>query len=144
MSTNGVEAFDTTLQKTNAWLNELMEDLAWDNRHWAYLALRTGLHALRDHLTIEEATDLGAQLPMLIRGLYYEGWTLTGKPVKERRKEDFLKHVRDAFRNDERINPEHVMRAVFRLLSNRVSAGEISDVRHLLPAAVRHLWPPTP
>jgi uncharacterized protein (DUF2267 family) len=30
------------------------------------------LHALRDRLTVEEASDLAAQLPMLIRGLYYE------------------------------------------------------------------------
>ena len=142
MSTMHVEAFDTTLQKTNAWLNELMEDLAWqDNRHWAYLALRTGLHILRDHLTVEEATDLGAQLPMLIRGFYYEGWTLTGKPIKERNKEDFLDHIRQAFRHDERINPEQVIRAVFRLLSRRVTEGEISDVKQLLPASLRKLWP---
>jgi uncharacterized protein (DUF2267 family) len=142
MSTMSIEAFDTTLQKTHAWLNELMEDLAWqDNRHWAYLALRTGLHTLRDHLTVEEATDLGAQLPMLIRGFYYEGWTLSGKPVKERRKEDFLEHMRQAFRHDEQIDAEQVMRAVFRLLARRVSAGEISDVKQLLPAALRKLWP---
>jgi uncharacterized protein (DUF2267 family) len=141
MSTNGVEAFDTTLQKTNAWLNELMEDLAWDNRHWAYLALRTGLHTLRDQLTIEEATDLGAQLPTLVRGCHSEGRMLTGKPVRERHKEEFLNHVREAFRNDKRSDPEQVIRAVFGLLSRRVSAGEISDVKQLFPAALRHVWP---
>jgi len=142
MSTTGIEAFDTTLQKTNAWLNDLMEDLAWqDNRHGAYLALRTGLHTLRDHLTVEEATDLGAQLPMLIRGFYYEGWTLTGKPVKERHKEEFLDHIRQAFKNDDSVDEEQVMRAVLRLLARRVSAGEISDVKQSLPAALRKLWP---
>jgi len=143
MSTTGVDAFDTTLQKTYTWLHELMEDLAWDSRHWAYLALRTGLHTLRDHLTIEEATDLGAQLPMLIRGFYYEGWTLTGKPVRERHKEDVLNHIREAFRHDERIHPEQVIRAVFRLLARHITAGEISDVKQSLPAALRHLWPAT-
>jgi uncharacterized protein (DUF2267 family) len=142
MSTTGLEIFDTTLQKTHTWLNEIMDELGWeDNRHWAYLALRTVLHGLRDHLPIEEATDLGAQLPMLIRGFYYEGWTLTGKPVKERHKEDFLAHIKQAFRNDERIDPEKVARAVFRLLSRRVTSGEIADVKHLLPPALRELWP---
>jgi len=85
--------------------------------------------------------DLGAQLPMLIRGFYYEGWTLTGKPVKERHKEEFLAHITQAFRNDERIDPEEVVRAVFRVLSRRITEGEISDVKHLLPAALRELWP---
>ena len=142
MSATGLEALDTTVQKTHAWLNEVMTELGWeDNPHWAYLALRTVLHTLRDHLTVEEATHLGAQLPMLIRGLYYDGWTLTGKPVKERRKEDFLAHIRDAFREDERIDSEKVVRAVFKVLSQRVTEGEISDVKHLLPAALRKLWP---
>jgi uncharacterized protein (DUF2267 family) len=119
-----------------------MTELGWeDNRHRAYLALRTVLHTLRDHLTVEEAMHLGAQLPMLVRGFYYEGWTLTGKPVKERRKEEFLSHIRQAFRNDEWIDPEAVVRAVFRVLSRRITAGEISDVTHLLPAALRELWP---
>lgn len=142
MSTAGLEVFDTTLQKTHSWLNEVMAELGWeDNRHWAYLALRTVLHTLRDHLTVEEAVHLGAQLPLLIRGFYYEGWTLTGKPVKERHKEEFLAHIKQAFRNDERINPEQVARGVLRVLSRRVTAGEIADVKHLLPAALRELWP---
>lgn len=85
--------------------------------------------------------DLGAQLPMLIRGFYYEGWTLTGKPVRERHKEEFLAHITQAFRNDERIDPEQVIRAVFRVLSQRVTAGEISDVKNQLPTALGELWP---
>ena len=142
MSTTGVAVFDTTLQKTHLWPNELMADLGWeDNRHWAYLALRTVLHTLRDHLTVEEAVHLGAQLPMLIRGFYYDGWTLTGTPVKARRKAEVLAPITQAFRHDERIDPEQVVRAVFRVLSQRITAGEIADVTHLLPAALRELWP---
>jgi len=99
------------------------------------------LHTLRDHLTVEEAMHLGAQMPMLIRGFYYEGWTLTGKPVKERRKEEFLAHIKQAFRDDERIDPEKVVRTVFRVLSRRITEGEIADVKHQLPAALRELWP---
>jgi uncharacterized protein (DUF2267 family) len=69
------------MQKTQIWLKDLMSQLDWEDRpHKAYLALRTVLHALRDRLTVEEAVQLGAQLPMLVRGFYYEGWTLKGKP----------------------------------------------------------------
>jgi uncharacterized protein (DUF2267 family) len=75
MSTTGLEIFDTTLQKTHVWLNDVMHKLGWqDERPRAYLALRTVLHALRDRLPVEEATHLGAQLPMLIRGFYYENY----------------------------------------------------------------------
>jgi uncharacterized protein (DUF2267 family) len=60
---------------------------------------------------------LGAQLPMLIRGFYYEGWHPAGTPTKERRKEDFLEHIAAAFRGDPDIDPEQVARAVFEVLA---------------------------
>jgi uncharacterized protein (DUF2267 family) len=136
-----IETFSNTLQKTHQWLRELMLDLEWQDEHKAYLALRSVLHALRDRLTVEEASQLGAQLPMLVRGFYYEGWDPTGKPVKERHQEQFLGHIREHFRNDERVVPEKLVRAVFRLLSNHISGGEIKDVKHTLPAELRSLWP---
>jgi uncharacterized protein (DUF2267 family) len=71
MSTTGLDVFDTTVQKTNNWLNDLMQVLRWPDKHKVYLALRTTLHALRDRLTVEEVAHLGAQLPMLIRGFRY-------------------------------------------------------------------------
>ncbi len=142
MSITGLEVFDTTLQKTHLWLKEIVTELEWQhNPSWAYLALRTVLHALRDHLTIEEATDLGAQLPMLIRGFYYEGWTLTGKPIKDRHADEFFVQIAQAFREDARIDPEKVARAVFRVLSRHITAGELGDVIQNLPAPLRALWP---
>jgi uncharacterized protein (DUF2267 family) len=143
MSTTGLEVFDTTLQKTHGWLNDVMHEMGWkDERHRAYQALRAVLHALRDRLTVEEAMDLGAQLPLLIRGFYYEGWKLTDKPLKERHREEFLAHIKQAFRNDERMDPEQITRGVFRVLARRISEGEIADIKHLLPAELRELWAP--
>jgi uncharacterized protein (DUF2267 family) len=107
------------------------------------LALRSVLHALRDRLTLEEAVQLGAQLPMLIRGLYYEGWTLKGKPHKERHEQVFYDHIKKAFKADAALNPEQVVRAVFRVLVRHTSAGEIEDVKHILPKALQELWPTT-
>lgn len=136
------DLFDGTLQKTQIWLNELMEELEWHGKpEKTYYALRTVLHALRDRLTIEEAVQLGAQLPMLVRGFYYEGWTLKGKPHKERHKEDFLDHVKSAFKNDVTVRPESIVRAVFRVLELHTSDGEIEEVKNSLPKAIRELWP---
>ena len=134
--------FDGTRQKTQLWLNDIMDELDWqDHPHKAYLALRTVLHALRDRLTVEEAVQLGAQLPMLVRGFYYEGWTLRGKPRKERHKEDFLAHIKEAFKDDFTSRPESIARAVFKTLVRHTSQGEIDDVKHSLPKALHELWP---
>ena len=136
------DAFDGTLQKTHVWLNDIMKELDWhENPNKAYLALRTVLHTLRDRLTIEEAVQLGAQLPMLVRGFYYEGWTLKGKPGKQRHKEDFLAPIKEAFKEDFISRPESIARAVFKTLARHTSEGEIEDVKHSLPKALQELWP---
>ena len=141
MTITSIDVFETTLHKTNRWLKELMEELDWQDQHAAYLAMRATLHALRDRLTVEEVAQLGAQLPMLIRGLYYEGWDPTGKPVRERRVEGFLVWIAQHFPDRALVDPEVIARAVFRTLARRVSEGEIEDVKHVLPAGIRELWP---
>jgi uncharacterized protein (DUF2267 family) len=142
MSSDIRELFDASMQKSQVWLNDLMSELEWDDKpQKTYLALRTALHALRDRLTVEEAVHLGAQLPTLIRGFYYEGWKPTRKPVKERHKSDFLDHIAAVFRNDDTVDPEKVMRAVFKVLTRHISEGEIEDVKHLLPKSLQELWP---
>ena len=141
MSMTGLEVFDTTVHKTNSWLKEVMQEIHREDRRKAYLALRATLHALRDRLTVEEVAQLGAQLPMLIRGFYYEGWDPTRKPVKLRDREEFLSLVEAEFRADDTLNPELIARAVFKVLTNRITAGEIEDVKHVLPAEIRSLLP---
>jgi uncharacterized protein (DUF2267 family) len=141
MSTTHHELFSNTLQKTHLWLKDLMEELWWEDQHRAYLALRATLHALRDRLTVEEAVHLGAQLPMLIRGFYYEGWSPAGKPVKERHKEEFFTHVKEYFPREADIDAEKVVRAVFTVLAKRITEGEIEDIKHILPPELRDLWP---
>jgi uncharacterized protein (DUF2267 family) len=141
MTVTAIASIENTIHTTNTWLKELMEELDWEDRQRAYHALGAVLHALRDRLTVAEAADLGAQLPMLIRGLYYEGWTPKGKPVKERKKEDFLAHIAAAFRGHAEVFPEEIAWAVFKVLQRHVSAGEIGDVIHGLPAQIRSLWP---
>jgi uncharacterized protein (DUF2267 family) len=139
MST-GIGAFDHSLQLTNLWLKDLMARLGTSDRHLAYLALRTTLHALRDRLTVDEAAHLGAQLPMQIRGFYYDGCHAAGKPLKDHAKEAFLAHVAaEAHALD--FDPEPAVRAVFGLLAARITAGEIEDVKSILPGPVRELWP---
>lgn len=139
MATTGLAVFDRTVQKTNEWLDELITSHEGLDREKAYLALRTLLHTLRDRLPVEEAVQLGAQLPMLIRGFYFEGWRPSGKPVKERR-EEFLGHVEEALDGYGLGRPEDVARSVFGVLAHRISKGEIEDVRQNLPKEICELF----
>jgi uncharacterized protein (DUF2267 family) len=141
MTATATPPFEHTIHTTNAWLKDLMDELGWQDRHQAYKALRSVLHTLRDRLPIAKVADLGAQLPMLVRGLYYEGWVPSGKTSKVRSKEEFLAPIAEAFRGEPDVFPEAVAWAVFRLLAGRVSAGEIADVSHVLPEPIRSLWP---
>jgi uncharacterized protein (DUF2267 family) len=141
MSQTGLSVFDTTIQTTHHWLNELMAELGWDDRHRAYQALRAVLHALRDHLTVDEVVALGAQLPLLVRGCYYEGWHPADKPLPQRKRDAFLASLQSVFHNAPAARVEEVARAVFRVLAKHVTTGAIEDVKHLLPRDIRRLWP---
>jgi uncharacterized protein (DUF2267 family) len=140
MNSTGVDVFDTTLQKTSVWLKGVMEEMGWEDRHRAYSVLRAVLHALRDRLIVDEAVNLGAQLPMLIRGFYYEGWRPEGRPFKYRHKEEFFAQVAKTLPGMEQAELERAVRAVFKVLSSQVTGGEIAQVRDQLPAEVRELW----
>jgi uncharacterized protein (DUF2267 family) len=141
MSAAGLEGLDHTLQLTHSWINELDDRLGWNNKPRSYRLLKAVLHAVRDWLRPAEAADLAAQLPTLLRGAYYEQWRPAAVPVKQRTKADFLARVEDAFRIDPLPQPSRAVTAVFELLSSKVTAGEIEDVRSALPLEIRNLWP---
>jgi uncharacterized protein (DUF2267 family) len=103
--------------------------------------LKSVLHALRDWLQVNESADFAAQMPALLRGVYYEQWRPAITPVKERGKAEFLARVEQSFLADRLERPAQAVMAVFELLSEKISAGEIADVRHALPSDLRNLWP---
>jgi uncharacterized protein (DUF2267 family) len=135
-----IGTFEQTLAKTYRWLDDLGTALGSPDRERCYHVLKAVLHALRDRLPVDEAVDLGAQLPMLVRGFYYEGWRPAGKPRKYRDKSHFLEQVRKdapALGDDE---TERVVTAVFGLLMSEIGGGEPAQVRRLLPPELRELW----
>ena len=141
MSAAGLEGLEHTVQLTHIWINDLDERLGWNNKARSYRLLKSVLHAVRDWLQPGEVADLAAQLPTLLRGAYYEQWRPAAAPVRQRTKADFLARVEDAFKGDPLSQPARAVIAVFELLSSKISAGEIDDVRHALPEEVRNMWP---
>lgn len=142
MSATGLAVFDETIHATNAWLKDIMERLHYEDRDDAYRALRETLHALRDRLPVNTAAALAAQLPMLLRGIYYEGWRPGAGPSDDRTEADFTAHIQKAFqRSEHQRDPAEISRAVFAVLSEKVSAGEVEKVKGCLPPKIRNLWP---
>ncbi len=135
-------AFDKAVQKAYEWLDEIGAELGWTDRERAYAALRGTLHAVRDRLPVDEAADLAAQLPQLVRGIYYEGWNPSATPVKIRHKQAFLEPVADALAGREGAEPGAAARAVLTVLTRHLSPGEMADVVGSLPADLRELFPP--
>lgn len=140
MNTTGHAAIDGAPQVVAEWLNLLCQDLEWHEKGRAYLLLTETLHAVRDYLTVDEAADLAAQLPLIIRGIYYTGWNPSRTPVAARGKDDFLNRVASAFSKDPLEDTERAVVAVFDLLRRKVSLGEIDHVANAMRAPLQELW----
>lgn len=96
----------------------------WTDEEQAYSALRAVLHAVRDRLTVDEATDLAAQLPMVVRGFYYEGWKPALAPNKERTVEEFLDHVGSSLTGNSTIDPGTATPVILQFLDRQLSGGK--------------------
>lgn len=140
MSNTGLDVFDTTLQKTNIWLNEIMRELGWTEKRQAYHALRSVLHVLRDRLPTQEVVHLGSQLPLLIMGIYYEGWKPSLKRLKDSHKVSFLDHLGDFYPMDSRVDLQEIARIVFKVVKHQISRGESEEIGKILPAEMGEFW----
>jgi len=143
MRLTGFDVLDASIQVTNRWFNELMQELNWADRKKTYIALRCVVHAWRDHLPIQDAVYLGEQLPTLIRGMYFEHWDPSDKPLPLRSRAEFFSSLSSNLaRNGEHgSDAEKVTIALFRFLERKAIYGEISDLQHLVPAVLIDLWP---
>jgi uncharacterized protein (DUF2267 family) len=140
MKTTGISSVDHAPQVVAEWLNALCEDLGWQEKGRAWLLLREVLHAVRDYLGADEAADLAAQLPVLIRGMYFEGWVPSRTPAHPRHKADFIARVQAAFAKEPLEDPERAVSAVLALLRSKVSHGEFREVAHAMQKPLRDLF----
>ena len=137
--TTGLDVFDTTVQQTNLWLKDLMTRIPASDKHFAYQLLRATLHAFRDRIGPENAVHFGAQLPMLIRGFYYEGWQLDKSTQKTRHLDEFLSAINDAAGRDLGPDVNAKVKAVFAVIAGRIDGHEIEKLRKVLPAELQPL-----
>jgi uncharacterized protein (DUF2267 family) len=140
MSATGLDAFDKTLQTTNIWLKEICEEVGPD-RQIAWHVLGTALRALRDRLQPELAAHLAAELPLLVRGAYYDRYRPSEQPRLTRSREEFVKTVESELQDIRPVDPELAIQSVFGVLDRHIPHGQIEKLRAALPEDVRALWP---
>jgi len=142
MSANGLETFDRSIHATNLWLKEISKAIGVDRR-MAWRALGAVLRALRDRLTGEDAAHLAAQLPLVVRGAFYEQYRPAIQPDPMRSREEFVARVADGLAGGGKpMDPERAIRAVFSIIQRHIAEAETAKVRHALPENIRMLWPP--
>ncbi len=130
------------VQQIQEWLKELRDNADLADENEALGVLRNVLHQLRDRLTPDEAIELGAQLPVIIRGIYYEGWRPSKTPEKVRSKQKFLDELAIKLL-PRRLDPEFAAKDVFALIAHHCDPGEVGDVIAQLPSDIKELWPMT-
>ena len=135
----GLGVIDSTVQKTHEWIDAVSEN-GHLSKAEAYKALRAVLQTLRDRLPVDDAAHFSAQLPMLIRGLFFDGWRPADVPVKFSR-EEFLKAISAKMVSSHFIDPLRITQEVFGVIAEQISRGESAKVRQILPKDLQSLWP---
>lgn len=140
MTTNGLAVFDTTLQKTHIWLDEIMGELAVD-RQGAWHVLGVVLRAVRDRIPLELGANLSAQLPLLVRGAYYDQFRPEDIPMPIRHWTDFVAVLALGIGDvDPPVPAAAAAEAVFGVLSRHIDPDEIRKVQQALPQEMRERW----
>ncbi len=134
-----MNVFEHATQKADQWLQDMMRELGTNDPRQAYNALRASLHALRDRLSVEEAAQLSAQLPLVVRGIFFEGWHPASTHVHARRPADILGLVEQKAADGQGFDAERALAATFEVLRRHVSPGELSSLSRVLPASLSQL-----
>lgn len=140
MSATILPLFDKSLQTTAIWLDEIQADIGPD-RAFAWRVLSVVLRQLRDHLPLELSAHLGAQLPLVVRGAFYDQFDPTGLPLQLHGEEDFLQAIAEQLRDGRGVNPRDAAISVFGVLNRHLSRGQIEKVIGALPRGIRAIWP---
>ncbi len=139
MADDRITAFDATTQKCYEWIDGVAIELGIVSRKEAYRILRAGLHALRDQLDTPEAVHLSAQLPLLLRGVYFEGWVPGGKSHVRSDSafaELFMRH----HGGRPHARPEQMIAAVGSVLARHIGEHETEQALERLAVPVRSLF----
>ncbi len=140
MARSGFSSIDKSTQKTKEWLHDVQSELGWEDENEVYISFRAVIQTLRDRLPVDEAIEFGDELPMVMKGIYYEGYTPRNKPEKIKNQAQFFEKVQEKSPRRE-IKTEEATKCVFSTLQKKLSGGgELDKVKHNLPKDLQKLW----
>lgn len=138
--------FEKYVEDGNRFLKQLAKALETpnDRDHAARICVAV-LHAIRDRVTPEESSHLIAQLPMMLKAVYVDGWDMSRERADAKTLEEFLEEIREHapltaardFGNDQQARDN--VKAFFGVLKQYVDQGEMRDLCAQLPQGVKEL-----
>ncbi len=131
--------FERSVHTAEEWLNSIARAFDTDDRRFVHRALRAWLHGLRDELPVEVCAHFAAQLPELLRGIYYEGWNPAHVPT-----DHDVEHFVHRFAREAQVRPgevPHVASTVTAGIRKQLPVAGLATVLEHLPPALREvLW----
>ena len=121
------------------WLKEIQEEFKWPDMDRVYDVSKAVLHATRDRLSVDEAHQLAAQIPMVMQRIFFHAYDPSHKPLLIRDKDKFLEHVREQF-GSRPLDAENAVRVIARVLGRKISPGQWEDVLGSMPKEIRELY----
>jgi uncharacterized protein (DUF2267 family) len=140
MARTGVDSLDRSIERTNQWLGDVATSFETEDRKLAYRVTRSWLHTLRDRLPVTVAAHLAAQLPELLRGVFYEGWNPSKVPAKYGRDEYIARFARNAQIHNTEVRKTGQL--VTSAMRRHLSDGVVNEAFGVLPADIRELLEP--
>lgn len=139
--------FDKYATEGNEFLNRLANEFGHpEEKARAGIALRAILRVLRDSLSTGENLNIISQLPMALKALYVDQWSLREKPKRLKTIEDFVQEVEhEQFQMGERefnwsLSTEDIVRKTISCLRKYISDGEMNDIVAELSTELKPLF----
>ena len=135
-------SLDRAVQTTVLWLNDIQEQLGWDNKDNVYKATKAVLQTIRDRISFEEVVHLSANLPMIMKGMMMDGYDMANKPLKIRMLEEFYEQIQQNYDGQRRdiVNASQAAKVVIRVLRDRMGGGEMAKICSAMPKEIRQLF----
>jgi len=134
------DIFLKSLEEAHSWLNDTCFYAELQEKFQGLLILRVVLHELRDHLTLSASSKLSAQLPLLIRGLYFENWDIRHGLLEENQHYFFIDSITEKLKKYISIEGEKASVAVFKVLAKHTALERSYKLEKFFPPGIFSVW----